>query len=145
MSHESPATEAFDFAIDGPATESTESHKSSYSLLLLFYITTVAAILTAVCRLAFVETTWSTKAIVIGYLIAGSLSVVMSMVLGFLVGRTWVSTLLGLLAGSLCGVVALLMTLVQPTHYESAGMILCAGCWLLAIIAIIGNRWQARA
>lgn len=144
MAQQSPAPEAFDFAIDAPTPDATPSHKSSYSLLLLFYITTMAAILAAVCRLAFVDTTWPMKTIVIGYVITGSLCVLMSMVLGYLIGRTWVSTLLGLLAGSLCGLVGLLMSLVQPTHYESAGMILCAGCWLLSIIAIVGQRWQAR-
>ena len=140
----SPAQETFDFTLDAPATASDDARSSSYSLLLLFYITTVAAILAAVCRLAFVGTNWSMQTIVIGYAVAGGASVLMAMVLGYLIGRTWVSTLLGLLAGLICGLVAFLMTLVQPTHYESAGMILCGGCWILSVIAIIGNRWQRK-
>lgn len=143
MSQETPTREAFDFTIDALSPELPQSSKSSYSLLLLFYLTTVAAVLTAVCRLAFVDTAWSTKAILIGYIIVGGVCVLMSAVTGYLIGRTWVSTLLGLLAGSLCGVVALLMTLIQPKHYENAGMILSVGCWLLSIIAIVSNRWQS--
>lgn len=137
----SPA-EQFDFTVDAAAPLSPVGRKSSYSLLLLFYITTVAAVLAAVCRLAFVGTTWTLKTVIIGYAIAGGVSVIMSMVLGYLIGRTWVSTLIGLLAGLICGMVALLLTLVQPSHYESAGMILCAGCWILSVVAIVGNRWQ---
>lgn len=140
---ESPATQqTFDFTEDAPPPESMAGNKSSYSLLLLFYLTTVAAISAAVCRLAFVETTWSGQAIVIGYLIAGTGCVLMATVIGYLIGRTWISTLLGLFAGLICGLVALLMTLVQPTDYESAGMIVCAGCWMLSLVAIVGNRWQ---
>ncbi len=134
--------EAFDFTADASA-DGDRHRKSSYSLLLLFYVTTVAAILAAVCRLAFVDVDWSTQALVIGYAICGGLSVLMSMILGFLIGRTWISTLMGLLAGAMCGVVVWLMILVNPSHYESAGMLLCAGCWLLSIISIVGNRWQS--
>lgn len=142
MSQDPASSEAFDFTVDAAATESVDPQKSSYSLLLLFYITTVAAILAAFCRLAFAGTTWSAKVYGIGYAVTGGLSILMAMLLGYWIGRTWISVLLGLLAGSICGLVALLMVLVQPSHYGSASMILCGGCWILSVIAIVGNRWQ---
>ena len=140
MSSEPPITKPFDFAEDAAPAQSIGEHGNSYSLRLLFYITTIAAILTAVCRLAFVQSTWSAKAIVVGYVITGTLCVLMSMVLGYLIGRNRLSILLGLLAGLICGMVALLMSLVQPSHYEVASMLLCAGCWILAVISIASNR-----
>ncbi len=136
------ATDPFEFTVDSAAPSAIDTPKSSYSLVLLFYITTVAAILAAICRLAFVGTELKAGVLFGGYLVVGILSVVMAMLLGYFIGRTWVSTLLGLLAGSICGLIALLMILVQPTHFESAGMLLCAGCWILSMLSIAGNRWQ---
>ncbi len=136
----SPPT-PYDFTVDAAPPATIEERKSSYSLLLLFYVTTIAAIVAAVCRLAFVDNNITTQTLFVGYVIAGAVCIIMAMLLGYFIGRTWLSTGLGMFAGMLCALVALLMAFVQPTHYAVAGLLICAGCWFMSILAIVANRF----
>lgn len=134
-----------DWLIAGRRADTSTSSpggKSSYSLLLLFYLMTLAAILIAVCRMATDNSQLTVQAFARGTIVFGVLGLILGITIGFIVARRAVGPLLGAIVGMGTGLAATFMVLADPIHFANMAVLVAAGCWLVAVIAVVANRLQ---
>lgn len=111
-------------------------------MLLLFYLTTLAAILVAVCRLAFDDPQWTAQALQLSLIQFGILGWIIATVIGFFVASRKSAWLLGAVVGPASGSIAAFIVLIDPIHFTSMSRLVLVGCWLVSMIAIGANRLQ---
>jgi hypothetical protein len=127
-------------------TISANGRPGSYSLLLLFYLTTMAAIVAATSRLAFDNKLFTWSSFALGTLITALLSISVGSVVGYLcVGRGALGPVVGAIVAVALSPVAAWISLVGADHFASANAIVWGGCWLIITISMLGNRLQTAA
>jgi hypothetical protein len=114
----------------------------AYSLLLLFYLMTMAAIVVAACRMAFDNSHLTLQSFGMGAVVCAGGGSIVGSVIGFLVDRNSVGLFIGASVGICAGLVATWMALIDPTHYTNLNLLVIGGCWLIAAVAITANRFQ---
>lgn len=116
----------------------------TYSILLLFYLTSLAAIIVAACRMAIENSQITGRAFATGAVVLGFLGFIVGSILGFCIGRNAVAVTIGALAAACFGPVATGLAVVSATQFASLNMLILVGCWFIILIAIIANRMQSR-
>jgi hypothetical protein len=119
-----------------------EKARGSYSLLLLFYLTTMAAILTAAGRLAFDNELLTLRSFALGTIVVGFCGSFIGSVIGYLCGCSFLGAVIGMMVGISVSPIAAWIALVEPKHFLSASGIVFIGCWLVVAIAVAANRVQ---
>jgi len=119
------------------------SKSGSYSLLLLFYLTTLAAIVVATGRLAFASSTinwrflgWSAALIIL-------MSCVLGSIVGWILAQRVIGLALGLAVGVGTGILATCFSMILPDQFLTANLLLFGGAWVLIATALLASRWRS--
>jgi hypothetical protein len=124
-----------------PPVLRTEIHNSgSYSLLLLFYVTTMAAVVIAAGRFAFESSEinwrivgWSAAIItVVGWMLGSTI--------GWILARRSMGLLLGSMVGVTVGMLASCFAMILPNQFLSANLLVFSGSWILIVVALLASR-----
>ena len=121
-----------------------ESGRGAYSLLLLFYLTTMAAILVAASRLALDNALFTLRAFALGCVIVGTYGAIIGSIVGQVCTRGVRGLVIGLIVGLCLAPFATWIALVEAKHFVSASAIVFIGCWLVITLAVLGNRFQSQ-
>lgn len=128
-----------------PAAMSTsDTGRGSYSLLLLFYMTTMAAITVAASRLALDNELFTWRTFALGCVIVAVVSSFVGSLVGYLCARGAKGLIVGLVISLCLSPFAAWIALVRATHFSSACAIIFTGCWLVIALAAAGNRFQSK-
>ncbi len=119
------------------------SNERSYSLLLLFYVTTLAAVLFAACREAAIGSNWSTTTFFTGWGGFGFAGMVLGTCVAWYAARTPLGLMLGLGIGIAVALIATFLVFITSKNFLQICMVSCAGCWLIAMVAITVQRIQS--
>lgn len=115
------------------------------SIAFMFYLITLAAILSACLRTLVIDESVSgellTRMIFIGILI-GLLSGGLAGIFYF---RGWKAITLGTIVGSVVGALAGCLSLVSNAHFGEIMWVSFFGCWLIILALLLTTRFQARA
>ncbi|MFO1062721.1 MAG: hypothetical protein U0892_02450 [Pirellulales bacterium] len=114
--------------------------RGSYSLGLLFYITTLAAIFVAGCRYLFdSETaTWIVLALSTGGF--SILGFFIGLIAGLRSGRLGLGALIGMIVGTAAGVPAGLAATIDIAYFGPLMFTIFAGCWGLMTVTLVFDR-----
>ena len=130
---------------DRAATYASDSGRGSYSLLLLFYLTTIAAILVAAARLALDNELFTVRAFAVGSAIVALCGSIIGSVVGYLCARSVSGLMIGLAISFCLAPLASWIAMVQAKHFGSASAIVFVGCWLVIALAAVANRLQSQS
>lgn len=124
-----------------PASPLTRRRRSgAYSIGLLFYITTLAAILNLLCQglVGNTSATWPlVYASLTGFGVAGSIvGTIVATRIRFDFLTATIGGVMGILAGALAGWFAC----IDPSHFQRLMWISAGCCWLLVVVTLALNR-----
>lgn len=123
-------------------TKQSTTAGNSYSLLLLFYLTTLSAIVAATCRLAAVGSLWTFNAFIQAWFGFTLLGIVFGTMAAFVTVPSAKSISMGLVSAVLIGCIGSLISLIEPTQFQNLALVVPAGCLLLVFIALTATRDQ---
>ena len=121
---------------------SVERSQGAYSLLLLFYLTALAAILLAACRLAFDESNLTTQSLTFGSVISAVIGFLAGSILGFTIGRTALCVTVAAIVCGCFGPIASWLALVGAQNFTRLNVLVLTGCWIIVAAALAANRFS---
>ena len=118
--------------------------RNPFSIAFLFYLVTLAAILSACLRTLLGESA-VTVPLLARMIVVG---VTMGLFVGGLAGgsyfKGWKAIWLGMIVGAAVGAVAGSLTLIQHAHFWEIVWIAFFGCWIMIVVILLAARFQSQ-
>ncbi|MEZ6133733.1 MAG: hypothetical protein R3C53_02370 [Pirellulaceae bacterium] len=114
--------------------------QSPVSIAFLFYLVTLAAIISACLRTLFVSENVTSQLVVA--LVSGGtlLGLICGGSVGFFYLKTILAGVVGMLVGACVGALAGCLALVQHSHFAEVSLTAYLGCWLLICVMLVVAR-----
>lgn len=130
---------------DSPRPAEARHAPGAYSILMLFYLTSLAAIIVAACRMAFENASITGQGFAAGAIGLGVLGFIGGSFLGFFIGRNAASVSIGAVVGASFGPVATGLAAINSSDFASLNILIFTGCWIIILIALVANRLQTQS